>query len=83
MPFRFIIQISLVTALFAAPALGEPTHTVAVSVKSLTQTKARKSKTRINHPVLLSVKRARTHAQSKAPANAKQFDLSGALRAAK
>ena len=83
MQIKVMIQVCVAALLVAAPAFGAPTTAVAVSVKPLAQPKARKAQQRINHPVLLRVKQARTHARSKTKATAKQFDLSGALRAAK
>jgi hypothetical protein len=83
MHIKSVIQICTAALLVAVPAFGAPTTTVAVSVKPLVQSKARKAQKRIDHPVLLRVKQTRTHARSKTKATAKQFDLSGALRAAK
>ena len=83
MHVKSIIQVCAIGFLIAAPAFGAPTNTGATSVKTFVHSKVTKTQKTIKHPVLLRVKKARIHAQSKTKATAKQFDLSGALRAAK
>jgi hypothetical protein len=83
MKLSAFICTTVVCGFLACPAWAAPTNAIAISVKPILKTKSTKIQKRIKHPVLLRVKRTRTQAQSKDPLNAKQFDLSGALRSAK
>lgn len=83
MKLSAFILMAMLLGVVAGPAWAAPANAIAISVKPVLKTKRTNIQKRIKHPVLLRVKRTRTQAQSKAPLNAKQFDLSGALRSAK